>query len=1171
MTPIRAVWRRIIGTASLVLAAWLAPAPASAFTEVPWVVSSTWGATNAQGMVELTNNGQAEGAVAWNPCPVSLNTSWNMQFTFNFGINHGPVGQLCGGDGMSIILQAANNANATGYGPAGNNGEKGFITIPNSLEIAFNTYVQPYMDTYNACTSLNVLVDGHDEASGSDVVGCGAGITQVVTSSSGCYPSASYTECDLRDGANHTVSISYNAGSGQLTVAVDGNPNPPTWTLPPGYIASIFGGDASVLYGVGASSGTATNVQSFEQNSPAATCGGFPTPTTGVPDTINDGTDNCPPNVIPTFTPANTATATPTPSNTPTAYPTICGTPQLISGANLADGCMGGTANPSFAIANPGGPGQLLVVQLDYNLPNAPTGMSYGGQPLTLLTTFNPDVYGMTIATWYLLNPPAGGSLTVSVPANQCNWNLAYSLWDNVNQTTPFGTVATVNHAAATLMSDNLTTQSAYSVILDFLSVQNGGTVTISGGETASWPKTSSSYGPVFFGEYLNTGAPGPYSLTYSDSNAYEWTSQMVEIKGVSCAVSTPTNTSTFTPTKTNTPTNTNTNTNTFTPTYTNTFTPTNTSTFTSTKTNTPTNTNTFTPTNTSTFTPTNTNTFTPTKTNTPTNTNTFTPTNTNTFTPTNTNTFTPTKSNTPTNTNTNTSTYTPTSTGTFTPTNTNTNTSTFTSTKTNTPTNTNTNTNTPTYTNTFTPTNTNTNTPTKTDTPVPNATDTFTNTITDTNTNTNTPTSTNTFTPTSTPTKTFTNTNTLTNTNTPTNTDTNTNTNTPTLTDTNTNTPTNTNTYTPTSTPTNTSTNTNTYTNTNTATKTNTPVPPTSTFSDTATQTDSPTETASPSPSATFTSTETFTVSPTAVPDNYSVTVNIYNSAGELVRGLYSGSAEYPANQAQVLQTANQAGGVQVDITGLGGSAGSNLVWNGTNNGGQAVGGGSYYVQISSVNSFGQVQTLDKTVSVVGTGGPVTLSVYNSAGELVANLNSELPLASQATDMSLPPGQNSVVSSTDPSGGGLKITLTLAGGGTTTVPWNGLNSQGQPLQAGNYLLTLTQIEAGSNENLKTLPVVVVGAPDSSAKTMAHSALVVPNPVEGGWFDVQYQPAGTDMAVGVLYSLAGQRVAEATDSGSGTLHFSGDWSSGIYLLDFEVHNGDSGALARRILKVAVVR
>jgi len=858
----------------------------------------------------------------------------------------------------------------------------------------------------------------------------------------------------------------------------------------------------------------------------------------------------------------------PTPPPTPTPYPTVCGaTPasvELGSALNpptqavvFNDGGCVGSGNPtSWTVNIPGGPGEVLLVQL--SSPANFAGVNLNGTALAPIQTDAAVPTGEgDLYTYYMLNPPAGNNtLSLAGAPSGCGINVVASVYENINTTSyaaAFGAIQ-ASKGNAGVFKDTITTQSPYSIIADLFDYPNGNiNFTNMTGNPLFVDTDSAGGNDNVFGSYYNAAAPTQYSMNYTyntGGGTDNWWGVAIELKAVTACGSTPTNTNTFTPTKTNTPTNTNTNTSTFTPTYTNTFTPT--------KTNTPTSTNT----NTSTFTPTYTNTFTPTKTNTPTSTNTFTltdtPTSTNTSTPTNTSTNTPTKTNTPTDT------TTP-----IPPTNTPTSTNTYTMTDTNT------NTNTPTSTHTFTPTNTNTNTPTKTNTPTDTTTpvpptNTFTNTNsytpTDTSTDTNTPTNTGTFTPTNTGTYTPTDTNTATNTNTYTPTDTSTNTNTPT--NTGTFTPTNTDTYTPTDT--NTATNTN--TNTNTPTKTNTPVPPTPTFTDTPTWTNSATATVSQS----STVTSTFTLTSTPVSADYTVKVDIYNSAGELVRSLYNGTSEFPAGQAQVLQTAVQGGGVQVDVSGLGGNAGANLVWAGTNDDGQAVASGSYYVQISTVNTFGQAQTQDKTVSVVSAGGPVTLGVYNSAGELVCNLTSDLAgLVSEPTGMSLPVGQNAVVASTGPGKGGLNINLTLANGNATTVFWNGLSSQGQPLQSGNYLLTLSQTQTGSNEVMKTETIVVLAVKDESANGMANSAMVVPNPVAEGRFEVRYQTGslgiGTFTAVGRLYDLDGHRVAEATDHGSGTLRYSGDWGPGIYLLDFEVHNGDSGVLARRILKVAVVR
>ncbi|HTB22502.1 MAG TPA: T9SS type A sorting domain-containing protein [bacterium] len=322
-------------------------------------------------------------------------------------------------------------------------------------------------------------------------------------------------------------------------------------------------------------------------------------------------------------------------------------------------------------------------------------------------------------------------------------------------------------------------------------------------------------------------------------------------------------------------------------------------------------------------------------------------------------------------------------------------------------------------------------------------------------------------------------------------------------------------------------------------------------------------------------TQTQTFTESATPVPEPYTVTVNIFNSAGELVRSLYTGTSENSAEQAQVLATSGANGGTQVNITGLDGNAGADLVWNSTNNGSQAVGAGVYTVQIQTKNNFGQIQTQTQMVTVMSAAGPASLSIFNSAGELVANLSGSLAGQSSAPigmSLVLPNGQSGVIAAAAGSpSGGLLIKVTFANGSTQTVPWSGLSSQGQPLQPGNYLATLSQAEPGSDTVVKSVPFVLLDTANSSASGMANSALVIPNPVDANWFTVQFQPAGNDTAVARLYDLSGQLVAEGVSDGTNSLRLSGTWSGGVYLLDFEVHGVPAGVLARRVLKVAIVR
>jgi flagellar hook assembly protein FlgD len=323
-----------------------------------------------------------------------------------------------------------------------------------------------------------------------------------------------------------------------------------------------------------------------------------------------------------------------------------------------------------------------------------------------------------------------------------------------------------------------------------------------------------------------------------------------------------------------------------------------------------------------------------------------------------------------------------------------------------------------------------------------------------------------------------------------------------------------------------------------------------------------------------------TFSYSPTPIGQPYTVTLGVFNSAGEQVDSVYSGYAQNSISQAQETVLGPQSNGepVVVTITGLGGNA-ADLVWTGTNQNGQAVQGGIYYIKLCSTDVFGTVTCQVYTVTVQPPSSAPTLQIYNSAGEVVDTLN-VAGLSAAPVNLELQSGQSGgVIPSSNPKAltptGGVTFNVVLQNGTAVPVYWNGLSASGQPLASGTYMVQLSSSQAGAQTLVKTLPVTLLASQNQSVEAMAASALVVPNPVVSGanGFSVRYEGDGVDSAVGVLYDLAGERVAQASQmpvSGPGLLQFSAKLSGGIYVLDFEVADSKV-ALARRVLKVAIVK
>ena len=561
------------------------------------------------------------------------------------------------------------------------------------------------------------------------------------------------------------------------------------------------------------------------------------------------------------------------------------------------------------------------------------------------------------------------------------------------------------------------------------------------------------------------------------------------------------------------------------------------------------------------------------------------------TFTRTSTSTVTPTSSptNTPTITPSRTPTATPTGTPTQTPTYTYTVTSTYTFTRTDSPTQTSTSTLTLTYTPTFTK--TATPTVTGTDTPGPSAT--FTATMTASPTPTPTFTFSDTRTPTATPSATPTQTPSFTNTYTVTVTVPYTSTNTPSITWT----------WTPSDTPTFTATRTDSPTSTASATQTNTfspsPTPSaTPSYTYTATQTvtftDSPTQTptASPTPSSTATPTQTitwtFTVSPTItqtpVPSPFKVTIGAYNSAGELVKLIFSGSAQYQPGALGLNKDLIPGGAPGTD-----GSVGisfpgylmdptlgmmSSVLWFADNNSGQLVAGGIYTIKAEILDNFGQVTSLQHSIQVVSVKPQNELVIFNSAGEIVAH--PPLPVGPTGRSMTTVWMKTESYAPTfNPDGStvaGLRFYFRDESGAVSYTDWDGKNARGVPVASGSYTAQLLY-NAGGGGGAKIVESIGFVVIQTSSVASFDGAFAAPNPVlHGDDLKINYPVSLGYSAAARIFNLSGELIAAADDPyASGWMVFkTTNLAPGVYMVKLEKLSGGA-SVARRILKVAIVR
>lgn len=348
--------------------------------------------------------------------------------------------------------------------------------------------------------------------------------------------------------------------------------------------------------------------------------------------------------------------------------------------------------------------------------------------------------------------------------------------------------------------------------------------------------------------------------------------------------------------------------------------------------------------------------------------------------------------------------------------------------------------------------------------------------------------------------------------------------------------------------------------------------VTPTLSPSVTATPSASHTPTATPSPSdsatATLSQTPTlspsFSVSPTVTPTPpplpYGLEVSVYNGAGERVKRVFKGSAQFFTEKpllsgAFFFSGAGSSVGILMpgyQRSESGALSAGGAAWDLTNDAGQSVAGGIYYIKIEFEDAYGKVSTHVNPVSVARAEGNDRLAIYNPAGEIVWS-QAFGPALPPIAEFSLAPGGGSFAPVFDSSGQNLGGKLLILGkddsGAPQTLSWDGRNNAGQPVASGSYTLQLQRQGATGAPRVLSRQITVIKAAEAGSLA---GVLAGPSPLHAGQNLRLVFPPGNGASYSVaVYNLAGELVAERVGIGAGdriSLAVS-KFSGGIYLVD----------------------
>jgi hypothetical protein len=339
-----------------------------------------------------------------------------------------------------------------------------------------------------------------------------------------------------------------------------------------------------------------------------------------------------------------------------------------------------------------------------------------------------------------------------------------------------------------------------------------------------------------------------------------------------------------------------------------------------------------------------------------------------------------------------------------------------------------------------------------------------------------------------------------------------------------------------------------------------------------------------SPSPSVTPTASETFTqtplpsatatFAPTVPPitpggggtggsgNGSSFSLTLFNAAGEAVKVITSNQMEVNSTQDfKVLDpafapTTGQQAAILVD--------GQTYLWNGSNDNGQQVASGIYYIKLEEHDPYGNVITYIHEVVVLAVGNQIRLKIFNSAGEEIKTLM-VATYSTQAPSRLVPDKDTAALT----ANGSTAFTFDLGG---ISVTWDGTNNAGQQVSSGSYLVQLEVQNLAGAQTIASTSVTVINA----GGPVLSGVFVAPNPVpaSASGFELRWKAIVGIEVTARLYNVAGELVMIA-GNGSSADKLLFDLSNrpiagGIYLVAVTA-KAPWGAMERRTLKLVMVR
>ncbi len=300
-----------------------------------------------------------------------------------------------------------------------------------------------------------------------------------------------------------------------------------------------------------------------------------------------------------------------------------------------------------------------------------------------------------------------------------------------------------------------------------------------------------------------------------------------------------------------------------------------------------------------------------------------------------------------------------------------------------------------------------------------------------------------------------------------------------------------------------------------------------------------------------------------------YTVKIGVYNSAGELVKQIYVKELSQQITNISLLQTptiTSLHGVVYVTVDGV-----QLASWDGTNQAGDPVSNGVYYVKVDNIDPNGVDTSVSETVTVSRSIAKIQVNIYNEAGEVIKHLYaySDDPGNMNLGDVAFSSSVIKPTVGTPTSNSTSDLTLTFPNG--TTVTWDGTNDNGQIVTDGTYEVEVNWMDGKGGQQVTTHNVTVERGNNSPA---GGNVFAYPNILKGGATSVTVQ-INSSLSLTLtasVYDVAGELVKRPVVSPAGTGTAPVDVSglaSGLYFIVVDLTDTNGHFIQKQVTEIVI--